>query len=46
MIAIEPETGAVRAWVGDIDFKSWKYDKVTAQRQPVLHSNSLFIQKQ
>ena len=34
MIAIEPQTGAVRAWVGDIDFKSWKYDKVTAQRQP------------
>lgn len=34
MIAMEPETGAVRAWVGDIDFKTWKYDKVTAQRQP------------
>lgn len=34
MIAMEPETGVVRAWVGDIDFKTWKYDKVTAQRQP------------
>ena len=34
MVAMEPQTGAVRAWVGDIDFKSWKYDKVTAQRQP------------
>ena len=33
-IAMEPQTGAVKAWVGDIDFKSWKYDKVTAQRQP------------
>ena len=33
-VAMEPQTGAVRAWVGDIDFKSWKYDKVTAQRQP------------
>lgn len=34
MIAMEPQTGAVRAWVGDVDFKTWKYDKVTAQRQP------------
>ncbi|MCR5242489.1 MAG: penicillin-binding protein [Prevotella sp.] len=33
-VAIEPETGHVKAWVGDIDFNSWKYDKVTAQRQP------------
>jgi penicillin-binding protein 1A len=24
----------VKAWVGDIDFNSWKYDKVTAMRQP------------
>lgn len=34
MVAMEPQTGAVRAWVGDIDFNSWKYDKVTAMRQP------------
>ena len=34
MVAMEPQTGAVKAWVGDIDFKTWKYDKVTAQRQP------------
>ena len=34
MIAMEPQTGAVKAWVGDIDYKSWKYDKVTAMRQP------------
>ena len=33
-IAMEPKTGAVKAWVGDIDFNSWKYDKVTAMRQP------------
>ena len=33
-VAMEPETGAVKAWVGDIDFDAWKYDKVTAQRQP------------
>lgn len=33
-IAMEPQTGAVKAWVGDLDFNSWKYDKVTAMRQP------------
>ena len=33
-VAIEPNTGYVKAWVGDIDFDSWKYDKVTAMRQP------------
>lgn len=34
MLAMEPQTGAVKAWVGDIDFGTWKYDKVTAMRQP------------
>lgn len=33
-VAMEPQTSYVRAWVGDIDFNSWKYDKVTAMRQP------------
>lgn len=33
-VAMEPQTGAVKAWVGDINFGSWKYDKVTAMRQP------------
>ena len=33
-VAMEPQNGHVKAWVGDIDFKSWKYDKVTAMRQP------------
>ena len=33
-VAMEPHTGHVKAWVGDIDFHSWKYDKVTAMRQP------------
>lgn len=33
-VAMEPQTGAVKAWVGDIDFDHWKYDKVTAERQP------------
>mgnify|MGYP002614995021 CR=1 FL=1 len=33
-VAMESETGHVKAWVGDIDFETWKYDKVTAMRQP------------
>jgi penicillin-binding protein 1A len=33
-VAIEPDTRHIKAWVGDIDFDSWKYDKVTAMRQP------------
>lgn len=33
-VAMEPQTGQVKAWVGDLDFKTWKYDKVTAERQP------------
>ena len=33
-VAMEPSNGHIKAWVGDIDFNSWKYDKVTAMRQP------------
>lgn len=33
-VAMEPDTRKVRAWVGDIDFDFWEYDKVTALRQP------------
>ena len=33
-VAMEPDTRQVKAWVGDVDFNSWKYDKVTAMRQP------------
>lgn len=33
-VAMEPQTGAVVAWVGDIDYNTWQYDKVTAMRQP------------
>ena len=32
-VAMEPYSRHVKAWVGDIDFASWKYDKVTAMRQ-------------
>lgn len=34
LVAIEPRTGFVRAWVGDIDYTTWKYDKVKSMRQP------------
>ena len=34
MVAMEPETGAVRAYVGDVDFKTWKFDKAEATHQP------------
>ncbi len=33
-LAVEPATGEIKAWVGDVDFSHWKYDKVTAHRQP------------
>lgn len=34
MVAIEPQTGYVKAYVGDVDFKTWKHDKVAAKHQP------------
>lgn len=33
-VAMEPHTGHVKAWIGDISFGSWKYDKVLSKRQP------------
>ncbi|MBQ7690164.1 MAG: penicillin-binding protein [Muribaculaceae bacterium] len=33
-VAMDPENGHVKAWVGDVDFGTWKYDKVTAMHQP------------
>lgn len=33
-VAMEPENGFVKAWVGDVNFNSWKYDKVLSKRQP------------
>ncbi|MBR1889071.1 MAG: penicillin-binding protein [Alloprevotella sp.] len=33
-VAMEPNSGEIKAWVGDIDYKTWQYDKVTASRQP------------
>jgi len=33
-IAMEPQTGFVKSWVGDVSFNFWKYDKVISKRQP------------
>ncbi len=34
-VSMEPQNGFVRAWVGDINFKFWQYDKVAqSKRQP------------
>lgn len=33
-LAMEPATGHVKAWVGDVDFDTWKYDNVHAMHQP------------
>ncbi|MEO6843992.1 MAG: transglycosylase domain-containing protein [Ginsengibacter sp.] len=45
--AMDPVTGDVKAWVGGIDFKWFKYDHVTANRQvgstfkPILYTLAL-----
>jgi len=47
LLAIDPITGAVRAWVGGIDFETMPYDQVLARRQlgsafkPMLYSVAL-----
>ena len=33
-VAMDPRNANVLAWVGDIDFNWWKYDKAKAMRQP------------
>ena len=33
-VAMEPQTAKIKAWVGDVDYNHWQYDKVTAERQP------------
>ncbi|MFO7526176.1 MAG: transglycosylase domain-containing protein, partial [Ignavibacteriaceae bacterium] len=47
LIAVDPKTGAVKAWVGGIDYISQPYDQVLARRQlastfkPVLFAAAL-----
>lgn len=33
-MAMEPETGFVRAYVGDLDFNTWQHDKISSTHQP------------
>jgi penicillin-binding protein 1A len=46
-IALEPQTGALKAWVGGIDFRYYKFDHVTAPRQtgsvfkPIVYLSAL-----
>jgi penicillin-binding protein 1A len=46
-IAIDPHNGNLKAWVGGIDFRFFKYDHVTAPRQtgsafkPIVYLNAL-----
>jgi penicillin-binding protein 1A len=47
LIAIDPETGAIRAWVGGLDHKFVKYDHVKSRRQvgstfkPILYAQAV-----
>jgi penicillin-binding protein 1A len=47
LIAMDPVTGAIKSWVGGIDFKTQPYDQILAKRQlasvfkPVLYSAAL-----
>ncbi len=46
-LAMEPQTGAIRAWVGGIDHQYFKYDHVRSARQvgsvfkPIVYANAL-----
>lgn len=47
LIAMDPSTGEIKAWVGGIDFKTQPYDQILARRQlasvfkPVLYTAAL-----
>ncbi|CAM4142548.1 penicillin-binding protein 1A [Gillisia hiemivivida] len=34
-LAVEPSTGAVKAWVGGVDFESFKYDHISQSKRQV-----------
>lgn len=46
-MAVEPQTGAVKAWVGGIEHKYFKYDHVTSRRQvgstfkPIVYATAI-----
>jgi len=47
LIAVNPVTGAIKAWVGGIDFRTQPYDQILARRQmgstfkPILYASAL-----
>ncbi|MFD1315515.1 transglycosylase domain-containing protein [Namhaeicola litoreus] len=47
MLGLEPNTGAIKVWVGGIDFRRYPYDQIFAQRQiastfkPILYAAAL-----
>lgn len=47
LIAVEPHTGKVKAWVGGLDYKYFQYDQIEAPRQvgsvfkPVVYSAAI-----
>ncbi|MCK4562161.1 MAG: penicillin-binding protein, partial [Flavobacteriaceae bacterium] len=47
LIAVEPNTGAIKIWVGGIDYRTQPYDQIFAQRQtasafkPILYATAL-----
>jgi len=47
LLAIDPQTGAIKTWVGGIDFRTQPYDQIFAQRQvastfkPILYAAAL-----
>ncbi|WP_116126301.1 transglycosylase domain-containing protein [Lewinella sp. IMCC34183] len=49
LLASEPATGIVRAWVGGVDFQSVQFDHVSSRRQvgstikPVVYANALQV---
>ncbi|TDN89338.1 penicillin-binding protein 1A [Salegentibacter sp. 24] len=43
MLAVSPETGAVKAWVGGIDFRYFKYDHVSQSKRQVGSTFKPFV---
>lgn len=51
LLALDPKTGAVKTWIGGIDYNLFPYDQIYAQRQvastfkPVLYATALEMGK-
>ncbi|PID71341.1 MAG: penicillin-binding protein [Flavobacteriales bacterium] len=51
LLALDPKTGAVKTWVGGIDYNTFPYDQIYAQRQvastfkPILYATALEMGK-